>query len=85
MSQKLNQIELKEDAILRVSFSLLLSGLAALIGLVFWLSNLSSSTEANATEIHETQDNVAQIVESLNRIDKKLSAIQALLERKISD
>ena len=85
MSQKLNQIELKEDAILRVSFSLLLSGLGALIGLVFWLSNLSSTTEANAAEIQETQDNVSQIVESLNRIDKKLSAIQALLERKISD
>lgn len=85
MSEKLNQIELKEDAILRVSLSMLFGGLGLLIGFIFWLSNLSTSTDANAAEIAETQASVIQIVDSLNRIDKKLTAIQTLLERKISE
>lgn len=82
MKGRLEGIEVKEDALLRISYGVLFLVLPAIAGFIVWLTNLNFSVQANASEISRIEDTMDRIGQSLSKIEQKLANIEGLLKQK---
>ena len=75
-------IKIREEELIRISWGALGSFLAVVIGFVFWLSSIHSTTLANTKTLEERGTVLERLNETLTSIDNRLSNIEGYLKAK---